>query len=83
MKPPTRYAAMTMWEAMSGIASLKITAMGSTSETLPEESSVTPCGEFIHALAATTDTLPKMPATAMGTPVQKWAHGLSRRHPKM
>ena len=40
---------------MSGMASLKITPIGSTSETWPEESSVTPPGEFIHALAATTD----------------------------
>ena len=44
---------------------------------------MTPCGEFIQALAATTEMLPKMPATAIGTPVQKWAHGFSRRHPKM
>ena len=40
-------------------------------------------GEFIQALAATTEMLPKMPATAIGTPVQKWAHGFSRRQPKM
>ena len=83
MKPPTRYAAMTMWAAISGIASLKITPIGSTSVTLPAESRVTPCGEFIQALAATTEMLPKMPATAIGTPVQKWAHGFSRRQPKM
>ena len=42
-----------------------------------------PDGEFIHALAATTETLPKMPARTIGTPVQKWAHGFSRRQPKM
>ena len=83
MKPPTRYPAMTMWEAMSGIASLKITPMGSTWETLPEESSVTPPGEFIHAFAATTDKLPKMTAKAMATQFQKWAHAYTRRHPKM
>ena len=83
MKPPTRYAATTMWAAISGIASLKITPIGSTSVTLPDESRVTPCGEFIQALAATTEMLPKMPATAIGTPVQKWAHGFSRRQPKM
>ena len=83
MKPPTRYAATTMWAAISGIASLKITPIGSTSMTLPAESRVTPWGEFIQALAATTETLPKIPAIAMGTPVQKCVHGFSRRHPKM
>ena len=41
MKLPTRYAATTMWAAINGIALLKITPMGSTSVTLPEESSVT------------------------------------------
>ena len=61
MKPPTRYAATTMWAAISGIALLKITPMGSTSTTLPDESRVTPSGEFIHAFAATTEMLPKMP----------------------
>ena len=44
---------------------------------------MTPSGAFIHAFAATTEMLPAMPATAMGTPVQKWAHGFSRRQPKM
>ena len=78
MKPPTRYAATTMWADMSGIALLKITPTGSTSVTLPDESSVTPSGAFIQALAATTETLPKMPATAIGTPVQKCAQGLRR-----
>ena len=69
--------------AMRGMALLKITPTGSTSTTAPVESSVTPSGEFIHAFAATTEALPRTPVTAMGTPVQKWAHGLSRRHPKM
>ena len=50
---------------------------------LPALSRVTPSGEFIQALAATTDTLPRIPVTTSGTPVQKWVHGLSRRHPKM
>ena len=72
-----------MCAAISGIALLKITPIGSTSTTVPVESSVTPSGAFIHAFAATTETLPRMPATAMGTPVQKCAHGLSRRQPKM
>ena len=48
-----------MCVAISGIASLKITPIGSTSVTFPEESRVTPWGEFIHALAATTEMLPK------------------------
>ena len=61
----------TMWAAISGIASLKITAHGSTSTTLPAESSVKPCGSFIQALAATTETLPRMPVSTTGTPVQK------------
>ena len=34
-------------------------------------------------MAATTEALPKMPAIGIGTPVQKCAHGLSRRQPKM
>ena len=72
-----------MWAAISGIASLKITPSGSTSTMLPALSRVTPSGEFIQALAATTDTLPRIPVTTSGTPVQKWVHGLSRRHPKM
>ena len=49
----------------------------------PASSSVNPDGAFIHAFAATTDTLPRIPVTTTGTPVQKWAHGLRRRHPKM
>ena len=72
-----------MWAAISGMASLKITPMGSTSVILPEESSVKPWGEFIQALAATTEMLPNTPATAIGTPVQKWVQGFSRRQPKM
>ncbi len=70
-----------MWAAISGMASLKITPHGSTSTTLPAESSVNPCGSFIQALAATTETLPRMPVSTTGTPVQKWAHGFRRRHP--
>ena len=62
---------------------MKITPIGSTSTMSPAESSVKPDGEFIQALAATTETLPTMPAMTIGTPVQKWAHGFSRRHPKM
>ena len=42
-----------------------------------------PDGEFIQALAATTETLPRMPAMTIGTPVQKWVHGFRRRQPKM
>ena len=72
-----------MWAACSGIESLKITWSGSTSTTSPFESSVNPDGAFIQALAATTETLPKIPARTIGTPVQKCVHGLSRRHPKM
>ena len=78
MKPPTRYAATSMCAASSGIALLKITATGSTSTTLPEESRVKPDGAFIQALAATTEMAPRMPASTIGTPVQKCAHGRSR-----
>ena len=42
-----------------------------------------PDGAFIQELAATTDTAPKMPASTIGTPVQKCAHGRIRRQPKM
>ena len=42
-----------------------------------------PDGAFIQALAATTETLPKIPASTIGTPVQKCVHGFSRRQPKM
>ena len=70
-----------MWAAISGIASLKITPHGSTSTTSPALLRVKPSGEFIQALAATTETLPRMPVSTTGTPVQKCAHGESRRHP--
>ena len=72
-----------MCAAINGIASLKITPIGSTSTTLPAESRVTPSGEFIHAFAETTEMLPSTPVTAIGTPVQKWVHGFRRRQPKM
>ena len=72
-----------MCAAISGIASLKMTPTGSTSVMLPAESRVTPSGEFIQALAATTETLPPIPATAIGTPVQKCGHGRRRFQPKM
>ena len=68
---------------MSGIASLKMTSQRVDLDTLPAESRVKPDGEFIHALAATTDALPRIPAMTIGTPVQKCAHGFSRRQPKM
>ena len=72
-----------MWAACSGIESLKITPIGSTAITWPSESRVKPAGAFIHAFAATTETDPNTPAMTIGTPVQKWTHGLSRRQPKM
>ena len=72
-----------MWTAINGIALLKITCIGSTLTTVPWESRVTPSGEFIQALAATTEALPRIPASAIGTPVQKCTHGRRRRHPKM
>jgi hypothetical protein len=72
-----------MCAACSGIASLKITCSGSTVTTVPSAAWVNPDGAFIHALAATTETLPRIPARTMGTPVQKCAHGFSRRQPKM
>ena len=72
-----------MCAAISGIASLKITPQGSTSTTSPLLSSVNPSGEFIQALAATTETLPRMPVMTRGTPVQKWGQGFRRRQPKM
>ena len=65
----------------SGIALLKITSHGSTSTTLPAAFRVKPAGSFIQAFAATTDTVPPMPAMTMGTPVQKCGHGFSRFHP--
>ncbi|OLT53083.1 hypothetical protein BJF88_01615 [Cellulosimicrobium sp. CUA-896] len=74
---------MSMWAAWSGIESLKMTPIGSTSTTLPASSRVKPAGAFIHAFAATTETEPAMPASTMGTPVQKCVHGLRRRQPKM
>ena len=72
-----------MCAASSGIESLKITPSGSTATTAPSAFSVKPDGAFIHALAATTDILPKIPARTMGTPVQKCAHGVNRRQPKI
>ena len=72
-----------MCAAINGIASLKMTSIGSTSTTLPAESSVTPWGEFIQAFAATTEMVPNTPATTIGTPVQKWVHGFNRCQPKM
>ena len=60
-----------MWAAISGIASLKITSHGSTSTTSPSLLRVNPSGEFIQALAATTEMLPRMPVSTTGTPVQK------------
>ena len=66
-----------MWAAISGMASLKITFIGSTSTTFAGRvERDTLDGEFIHALAATTETLPRMPVTTSGTPVQKCVHGL-------
>ena len=65
----------------SGIALLKITPHGSTDVMLPAESNVNPDGSFIQAFAATTDAAPRTPVSTTGTPVQKCAHGLSRRHP--
>ena len=72
-----------MCAACSGIESLKITSSGSTATTVPSAFCVKPDGAFIHALAATTDTLPQIPARTIGTPVQKCGHGFSRRQPKM
>ncbi len=72
-----------MCEASYGQASLKITFSGSTSVISPWLFSVKPSGWFIQALAATTDSVPPMPATTIGTPVQKCGHGRSRFHPKM
>ncbi len=83
MNPPTRYAATSMCEASYGHASLKNTFNGSTSTTSPAWFSVKPCGWFIHAFAATTESVPPIPASTIGTPVQKCAHGCSRFQPKM
>ena len=60
-----------MWAASRGIALLKMTLTGSTSTTAPEESRVKPEGAFIQEFAATTDTAPRIPASTIGTPVQK------------
>ena len=65
------------------MASLKMTPHGSTSTMSPALFSVKPDGAFIQALAAITDALPPMPATTIGTPVQKCGQGFIRRHPKM
>jgi len=81
--PPTRYAATNMCVASYGVALLKITRQGSTSTTLPAELRVKPCGSFIHELAATTEIVPPIPASTIGTPVQKCVHGLSRFQPCM
>ncbi len=70
-----------MWADMRGMALLKMTPHGSTAVILPAEFTVKPAGSFIQALAATTDTLPPIPAMTIGTPVQKCAHGFRRRHP--
>ena len=40
-----------------------------------------PAGSFIHTFAATTDTVPPIPAITIGTPVQKCGHGFSRFQP--
>ena len=72
-----------MCAACHGMESLKMTSTASTVIRFPFESSVKPAGAFIQAFAATTEMLPKIPARTIGTPVQKCAHGLSRRHPKM
>ena len=64
-----------------GIALLKNTLSGLTSVTVPAELSVKPPGSFIHALAATTDTVPPIPEMTIGMPVQKCGHGRSRRQP--
>jgi hypothetical protein len=74
-------AATSMWSDCRGIALLKMTAIGSTSTILPASFRVNPPGSFIQALAATTDTVPPIPASTIGTPVQKWGHGFSRFHP--
>ena len=42
---------------------------------------VKPPGWFIHELTAITDIAPKMPLTAIGTPVQKCAQPGRRRQP--
>ena len=74
---------MIMCAACHGMDLLKITWIGSTWTMLPLESRVKPPGAFIHAFAATTDVAPRIPASTIGTPVQKCAHGFSRRQPKM
>ena len=70
-----------MCSASSGIARLKITLKGCTFATLPAESSVKPPGSFIHAFAATTDTVPPMPEMMIGTSVHKCGQGFIRCQP--
>ena len=70
-----------MCAAMRGMASLKITPQGSTSTISPALFRVKPDGAFIQALAAITDALPPMPATTIGTPVQKCGQGSMRCQP--
>jgi hypothetical protein len=53
---------------------------GWTSAARPS-TSVNPVGWFIHPLTAMTKNDPATPATAIGIPQQKWAHGRSRSQP--
>src|SRR3954454_1552524 len=73
--PPTRYAATSMWAACNGIAALKMTLIGSTVTTCPAEFRVNHDGAFIQALAATTETAPKKPATTIGAPAPEVGPG--------
>jgi hypothetical protein len=59
---------------------LKYTCQGLTDTIFPSRS-VNPPGWFIHEFTAMTDIAPKMPLTAIGTPVQKCAQPLNRRQP--
>src|SRR5580692_5235205 len=73
------YAASTMCAVSYGVEALKNTDTGFTLVSFPWLS-VYPAAEFIHELAATTDTAPSTPDTTMGTPLHQCAHGGSRSH---
>ena len=59
---------------------LKYTCHGST-EVIRPPLVVKPPGWFIHELTAITDIAPKMPLTAIGTPVHQCAQPGRRRQP--
>ena len=70
-----------MWVNSYGVAGLKITSSGSMFVARPSAPMSKPCGWFIQALAAITESAPITPAITIGTPVQKCFQPSSRSHP--